>query len=147
MNEDRLGFQRFCLHAEICWLKVSYCRYRARKGGPFPRRQDLRAGAYIKGSPPQFARKFVVSHAWASEYHPSPTGHTLKLLAHELDELGASDDDVVFLECVLPVPSSPQTTNRSPALLLTCWIPFRSLVAQLLFLASACARRAGRVLS
>ena len=53
-----------------------------------------------KGAPPAFARKFVVSHAWASEFHPSPTGQTMRFLAAELDRLNADDDDCVFLECV-----------------------------------------------
>ena len=174
VSEDAAGFNRFCHHTDIvsasrstpaplvlqlagecvfeshfrqAWLKVSYVRYRAVKGGPFPRRQDLRAGSHIKGAPPAFARKFVVSHAWASEFHPSPTGQTMRFLAAELDRLNADDDDCVFLECVSEA-SNPVESLCKP---FSCALAslsvdqtFESRVWQLLLASAEAARRQRR---
>jgi hypothetical protein len=109
VHVDKAAFNELCHFADVAWLKVSYIRYRARLLGPFPRRQDLRVGTCYIGTPPNFARKFVVSHAWASEAHPSPSGDKMRWIAQQLDQISsehggpADDDDCVFFDyCSLP---------------------------------------------
>ena len=120
VRNDAEGFEDLCTFAQIAWLKVSYVRHRASKPGPspFPRRQDLQLGAFYLGAPPSFARKFVVSHAWASERHPSPSGNKMWLIAQQLNALDppAADDDCVFLDYC----SLPQYGHKVPAAYYTC---------------------------
>ncbi|CAK0793207.1 unnamed protein product [Prorocentrum cordatum] len=42
--------------------------------------------------------RYVVSHPWLSKAHPDPSGETLRALVDQLDLLGASDDDAVFMD-------------------------------------------------
>ena len=103
IRDDIAGFNSFCDVSQLAWLKVSYVRALTKRGGAFPRRQDLRRGGIYVGAPPADARAFVLSYAWSSEFHPSPTGRKMKELAATLDELGASDRDAVFFDyCALP---------------------------------------------
>lgn len=86
-------------------ITVSFVREQALLGGPFPLRQHLPDGAYRVGTPPQHLRKFVVSHAWESEAHPSPSGDQMRRLAATLAALDppARDEDLVFFDfCSLP---------------------------------------------
>jgi hypothetical protein len=96
---DDEGFRAFCINADIAWLTVGYVRELAGRGGPFPRRQELdrRPESSVVGVVPP-GRKFVVSHCWESEFHPSPSGKQFLLLIAELDKLGASDTDHVFYD-------------------------------------------------
>lgn len=96
--EDAFGFGRFCEQSNIAWVLVSTIRELAESPGPFPRRQDLDHGAYIVGMPPASCRKFVVSHGWESEVHPSPGGAKMVRLVGTLDAAGAKDTDVVFFD-------------------------------------------------
>ena len=85
---DRHGFKTVVAEANVAFLKPSYIKMLAEKGGPFPRRQDLKpAGLYMGVLPP--GRIFSVSHGWASEFHPSPRGLTMRRLAAKLAKLGA----------------------------------------------------------
>ena len=96
--EDAVGFARYCEEAGLAWILVATIRDLATRPGPFPRRQELPHGAYILGSPPASCRKFVVSHGWESEVHPSPGGGKMRQLAHALYAAGALDTDVVFFD-------------------------------------------------
>ena len=96
---DALGFRRFCDRAQIAWLRVRLVRDWAGRGAfPVPRRQELPAGGFIVGCPPGGCRKFVVSHGWESEMHPSPSGAKMRRLVDALRALEASDDDLVFFD-------------------------------------------------
>ena len=93
---DREGFRTLCERGEIAWLKVWYIHKLAKKGGPFPRRQDLDPTGFVVGY--TAGRKFVMTYAWATEYHPSPDGKKMKELSVALKEHGAKDKDVVFVD-------------------------------------------------
>ena len=97
--EDANGFRAFCEKSAVAWLTVGYVRELARRSGPFPRRQELdrRPECTITGSVPP-GRKFVVSHCWEAEFHPSPSGRQLQLLMVELEALNAKDTDYVFYD-------------------------------------------------
>jgi len=118
---DRHGFRTVVHKAKVAFLRPGYIRLLARRHGPFPRRQDLKPeGVHDSVLPP--GRMFSVSHGWASEMHPSPSGRTLQLLVDQLDKLGAHDeDDGVFLDyCSLPqkahdVPIEYGETTGAPA--------------------------------
>ena len=104
---DEEGFQIFCGESNITWLRATYVRELAARGGPCPRRQDLPPDGIIVGRLPR-GRKISVSHGWDSAYHISPTGEKLRLLARALDELGVNDpEDGVFLDYT----SLPQRGN------------------------------------
>lgn len=67
------------------------------------------------GVPPLTLRRYVVSHAWASEHHPSPSGVKLHKLLAVLDADGASDGDGVFLDyCSLDQRQRPQPPGSPP---------------------------------
>ncbi|CAK0848336.1 unnamed protein product [Prorocentrum cordatum] len=95
---DAVGFAHFCSQSQIAWLMVSYVRELARRGGPVPRRQEMRLGGYLVGAPPRGVRKFVVSHGWETEVHPNPSGSKMRRLVEKLGQLGANDSDVVFFD-------------------------------------------------
>lgn len=95
---DAIGFEQFCASARIAWLRVATVKAFAERPGPFPRRQELPAGGYVVGAPPSGSRKFVVSHGWESEVHPSPSGYKMQRLAEILVAAEASDDDCVFFD-------------------------------------------------
>jgi len=98
---DAVGFAHYCEHSQIAWLKVGYIRWLVQRSGPFPRRQDLHIGGFLIGAPE--GRKFVVSYPWASSNHPSPSGMKLVNLLIALINVGACDDDGVFIDyCSLP---------------------------------------------
>lgn len=97
---DQTGFEQYCTMACIAWLKVATVKRFAQRPGPFPRRQELPAGSFVVGAPPRARRKFVVSHGWESEVHPSPSGRQMQQLAEVLSTSGAHDDDCVFFEHV-----------------------------------------------
>ena len=121
VRDDHRGFRSFCLAAQMGWIKVSYVRrfvahistYGDR---PFPRRQELPRGTFYEGLPPEGRRKYVVSHGWATEHHPSPSGMKLcKLLAAIDADEGASDDDGIFLDfCSLDQRARPQPAGQQP---------------------------------
>ena len=118
--DDHRGFRSFCLAAEIAWIKVRYVRrFVALIGAtgkrPFPRRQELPRGAFYVGLPPEERRKYVVSHGWATEHHPSPSGAKLRKLLEALDADAASDDDGIFLDfCSLDQRDKPQPAGKPP---------------------------------
>ena len=98
---DVIGFELFCNVGNIAWLRVEYVyamAERAKKTFPFPRRQELQPGRYVVGAPPRGRRKFVVSHGWETEVHPSPSGRKMMRLAEVLRKLEADPEDVVFLD-------------------------------------------------
>jgi len=96
---DSLGFLVFCETAQIAWLRVGLVHDWAARGAfPFPRQQELPAGRFLLGAPPAGLRKFVVSHGWESEMHPSPSGCKMRQLAAALLKLEARDEDVVFFD-------------------------------------------------
>jgi len=97
----------FCRNARLAWGRVDAIRRfatQAEKQRPFPRRQELPAGSFVEGVPVRRSRKFVVSHGWESQVHPSPSGSKMVRLAQALDALGAVEDDVVFFDFL----SNPQ---------------------------------------
>jgi len=67
-----------------------------------------RAGATLPGSSlrrvrrrarvPEGLRHYVVSHGWAAHLHFDPSGSKLRDLAAVFTRLGATRDDVVFLD-------------------------------------------------
>ena len=81
---------------------MGYIKQLASRNGPFPRQQDLNMNGVHIGMPP--GRKFSLSHGWASEMHPCPSGAKLKRLAATLEKLEADDEeDAVFIDyCSLP---------------------------------------------
>lgn len=95
---DKPGFRQFCTHSRIAWLKVSTVKRFAERPGPFPRRQELPPGTFVLGTPEPGRRKFVVTHGWESEVHPSPSGWKMQRLAEVLSKAGARDDDCVFFD-------------------------------------------------
>jgi len=99
---DADGFAKICDVIQLRWIKVGYLKKLAQRDGPFPRHQDLNVDGVHVGQPP--GRKFSLSHGWASETHPCPSGAKLKRLAEKLDLLGADDEaDGVFIDyCSLP---------------------------------------------
>jgi len=102
-REDTLGFNYFCNRARVAWVRIGYIRELAKCAGPFPRRQEMRPDAFLIGVPPAGCQKFVVSHCWESEVHPSPSGIRCCRLVAVLDRLGAKNDDVAFLDfCSMP---------------------------------------------
>ena len=98
---DDVGFRIFCTEANIAWLTISYAKELGAQGGPCPRRQELDLSRVVIGRVPA-GRKFVVSHAWDSAFHISPSGFKLSRLKAALEQLGADDDptveDAVFIE-------------------------------------------------
>jgi len=108
--DDAVGFATFCKESGIGWLAVAAAKRLAAAPGPFPRNQDLPPGAVIAGAPPAGARKFVLSHAWGSEKHPSPGGEKLRRLLKVLGRLGAKDSDVIFFDYI----SYPQKAQYVP---------------------------------
>lgn len=104
-THDHEGFEFFCAGARLAWVFVRAIRhFAAQAGRPFPRRQELPAGTFVEGVPPRDRRKFVASHGWESEVHPSPSGTKMARLVQALDALGAVEDDVVFFDFL----SNPQ---------------------------------------
>ena len=100
---DHVGFEFSCDHAQIGWVAVRFVRewvHTMPHASPFPRRQELPRGSYHVGAPPRGVRCYVLSHAWASSNHPSPSGSKYRLVTQALDADGAADEDVIFLECV-----------------------------------------------
>ena len=100
---DSIGFELFCNVGNIAWLTVEYVhamaeQSRAQGTFPFPRRQELQPGRYIVGAPPRGCRKFVVSHGWETEVHPSPSGRKMIRLSEVLRTLEAGPSDVVFFD-------------------------------------------------
>lgn len=105
VRHDAVGFNRFCEEGEIVWLRVAYVHELAGRGGPCPRRQELRPDGYLVGAPPAGRRKLVVSHGWETEVHPSPSGAKMRRLSKTLTRLQPppADDDLVFFDfCSLP---------------------------------------------
>lgn len=80
------------------WIRVWYVKQLAASPGAFPRRQELPPGTYITGVPRVGMRRFVVSHGWETEVHPSPSGFKMQKLEKALTQVGAHDDDVVFFD-------------------------------------------------
>jgi len=97
-REDAVGFQTICREAGFHWIKVSFVRFLADRGGPAPRCQDLPAGTYIVGEVPQGCQPFVLSYSWSSHLHFAPGGGKMKQLREALDALHADDDDVCFVD-------------------------------------------------
>ena len=117
--DDELGFRSFCTAAEIAWVKVSYIRrfveLRGASDRPFPRRQELPRGSFYVGVPLDGRRKYVVSHGWATEHHPSPSGVKMCKLLAALDADKADDEDGVFLDyCSLDQRHRPQPEGSPP---------------------------------
>jgi len=103
IREDGANFYAFCDVAQLAWLKVSYVQALAKRGGPYPRRQDLSTGGFHIGAPPEGVQVFTLSYPWSSQYHPSPNGCKLKELVTTLDKLNAQRNDLVFIDyCSLP---------------------------------------------
>ena len=100
VRHDAVGFNRFCDEGQIAWLRVGYIRELAGRGGPFPRRQELRPDGYIVGAPPAGRRTLVVSHGWETEVHPNPSGSKMRRLADTLARLQPppTEDDLVFFD-------------------------------------------------
>ena len=96
--EDEVGFNSFCNASRIAWVRVGYIRYLAVSGALLLRRQELPRGTFVVGAPPQGRTRYVVSHGWATENHPSPTGSRVAQLAVALDQAGATDDELVFMD-------------------------------------------------
>ena len=104
--EDDSGFRAFCIQSRIGWIKVGFIRrfvsaHQRRAQDEvllFPRRQELPRGSFYEGMPPEKRRRFAVSHGWACENHPTPSGDRIKRLAQALETARADDDDAVFLD-------------------------------------------------
>ena len=101
VSADADGFRMLCERAQIAWLKVWYVKELAALHGSFPRRQDLKPEGIVVGVPP--GKKWVVSHPWASQFHPSPSGSKMVALAQQLEALGALPEECCFIDfCGLP---------------------------------------------
>ena len=98
VREDEVGFNSFCDASQISWVRVRYLRHVAASGTLLLRRQELPRGTFIVGAPPQGRTRYVVSHGWATENHPTPTGARIAQLVAALDKAGATDDDLVFMD-------------------------------------------------
>jgi hypothetical protein len=106
VREDDSGFRAFCIQSRIGWIKVGFIRrfvsahHRRAQDEVllFPRRQELPRGSFYEGMPPENRRRFAVSHGWACENHPTPSGDRIKRLAQALETARADDDDAVFLD-------------------------------------------------
>ena len=97
-RNDAVGFQTVCEQSGFRWIRVWFIQELASRGGPAPRCQDLPYGAYVEGRVPEGQRHYVVSHSWAAHLHFDPSGSKLRDLAVVLARLGASPDDVVFID-------------------------------------------------
>ena len=118
---------KLLVDADVGLVKAAYLRRLARSGGIFQRRQDLQKsddGSLVHGPdlPRQleYCKLFVVSHAWMAVEHPDPAGHRLQELVDELENFGAKEWDLVFIDyCSLPQPDfrRPQEprTEEGPA--------------------------------
>lgn len=97
---DVAGFANFCTSSQVAWVTVAYIRsfVRSDNASPFPRRQELPRGCFYIGLPPENARRFVVSHPWACEHHPTPSGERIRSLKNALDVANAVDTDAVFFD-------------------------------------------------
>ena len=97
-RDDAVGFQTVCEQSGFRWIRVWFIQELASRGGPAPRCQDLPYGAYAEGRVPEGQRHYVVSHGWAAHLHFDPSGGKLRDLAAVLTRLGASPNDVVFVD-------------------------------------------------
>ena len=105
VKEDHSGFTAFCSSSRVAWIKVGYIRrfvsvlqQTTSRVVLFPRRQELPRGTFYEGAPPKGPRRFVVSHGWACEHHPTPSAERIQRLARALDTADANDEDSVFLD-------------------------------------------------
>ncbi|CAK0886750.1 unnamed protein product, partial [Prorocentrum cordatum] len=90
--------------AQVQWVKCGYIRRLAAAGDVMKRCQEVpraevvvgRQGfPHARGEP---KHRYVLSHPWMSKEHPDPEGKKLKMLAQQLDLLGASDSDAIFID-------------------------------------------------
>ena len=97
-STDAVGFVVACAVANYRFVRCWFLRELAARGGPSPRRQDLPDDSYVDGHVPAGQQLWVVSYPWSAQTHPSPGGEKIRELVGELNNQGASDDDVVFLD-------------------------------------------------
>ena len=95
---DAVGFVVACAVANYRFVRCRFLRDLAARGGPSPRRQDLPDDSYVDGHVPAGQQLWVVSYPWSAQTHPSPGGQKIRELVGELDDQGATEDDVVFLD-------------------------------------------------
>ena len=95
---DAVGFVVTCAVANFRFVRCHYLRQLGARGGPSPRRQDLPRGTFVDGHVPAGQQLWVLSYPWSAQTHPSPDGKKVRELVCELDNYGASDDDVVFVD-------------------------------------------------
>ena len=105
VSEDHSGFSAFCINSRLGWIKVGFIRrfvlmleQFVGQVVLFPRRQELPRGAFYEGIPPDGSRRFVVSHGWACQHHPTPSAERIKRLERALQTAGAHDVDAVFID-------------------------------------------------
>jgi hypothetical protein len=103
---------------QIKWIRCSYLRGLAAARTTMVRCQEVPASEVILGgswlplSREEPRGRFVVSHPWLSRWHPDPGGQKLQTLVQQLDLLGASDDDAVYIDFM----SLPQHDLQDPDL-------------------------------
>ena len=115
---DAVGFVVACAMANYRFVRCWFLRELAARGGPSPRRQDLPDNCYVDGHVPVGQQLWVVSYPWSAQTHPSPGGQKIRELVRELDNQGATEDDVVFLDHM----SLWQGAENVPEAYLQCWV-------------------------
>ncbi|CAK0897524.1 unnamed protein product [Prorocentrum cordatum] len=99
-----LEFLAYLDEARVKWVRVGYLRRLAGLGSQMVRCQevpDVEAVVGSEGFPcsrDQQKPRYVVSHPWMSPAHPDPGGEKLQKLVEQLNLLGASDHEAVFVD-------------------------------------------------
>ncbi|CAK0897295.1 unnamed protein product, partial [Prorocentrum cordatum] len=111
-------FLAYLEHAQVKWVRCRYLRRLAAEGRVMTRCQEVPPHEAICGSAGfPLSRdmpkdRFVLSHPWLSREHPDPEGVKLQELVRQLNLLGASDADAVFVDFM----SLPQNDKAHPEL-------------------------------
>ena len=105
---ERRRWRKYITKARIRWVRAGAFRRWANGHQLFPRAQQLLAPDFVVGG--DCLGRLIVSHGWLDESHPDPDGTQLRDLVQEMDRLGVSDDELVFLDYC----SLPQIDKRHP---------------------------------
>lgn len=95
---DTAGFEAWCQKSQIGWLRVGWLRSQANLGLQVPRRQELPPEACHIGVPPSDVNLYAVSWTWFGPKSPDPECNMLRQLVRELEEDGALNSDLAFID-------------------------------------------------